>query len=177
MPRFSSSSQLTPSNWLGLVWVYSALLWLVPIWIGLSTGNLEFAGLAVVRLFATVALGIGVCGDERWGWASAVALSVAYLLLGSALGILMIGALASRPEGALSWQPVIWGLLADACMRLAMAAVVVAGAAAGAIWLLWRSQSGFDVPRRQVYGTIVRFGLGPALGILMLDAALLLAWR
>jgi len=177
MPRFSSSSQFTPSNWLGLAWVYSALLWLVPVWIGVSAGNLELAGLALVRLLATVAMGIGVCGDERWGWASALALSFAYLLLGSTLGILMVGALSSRPEGALSWQPVIWGLLAEECLRLTVAAFMIAGAAAGAIWLLWRSQSRFDVPGRQVYGTIVRSGLGPALGILMLDAALLLTWR
>lgn len=177
MPRYTSSSQITPTNWLGLAWVYSAVLWVIPIWLGWSGGNGELAMLAVLRMLATVALGVGICGNERWGWAAALALAVAYVVLSVSLSVVVVAALASRPEGALSWQPVLWGLTAGPCRQLASLAGLVTAISVFAVWLLWRAQSGFDVPDRQVYGAIVRFGLIPALSILALDAGILLTWR
>ncbi|MGV3722342.1 MAG: hypothetical protein ACO1SX_15655 [Actinomycetota bacterium] len=177
MPRFTSSSQITPTNWLGLAWVYSAVLWMAPIWIGWSGGNGELAVLAVLRMLATVALGVGICGNERWGWAAALALAGAYVVLSASLLAVIGAALASRPEGALSWQPVLWGLTAGHSGQLAGMAGLVTAISGVAAALLWRARSGFDVPPRQFYGAIVRFGLGPALCILALDGGMLLTWR
>lgn len=177
MPRHHSNSQISPTNWLGLAGVYSAAFWAIPVWLGWSGGNGEAAALAFLRMLATVALGVGICGNERWAWATAMALAGAYIVLGVSLCLLIAAALASRPEGALSWQPVLWGLTAASCQLLA-ALLGLASLISGATgWLLWRAQSGFDVPNRQVYGSIVRFGLGPALTVMALDGGLLLMWR
>jgi hypothetical protein len=177
MPRYTSSSQITPSNWLGLAWVYSAVLWIVPIWIGWSGENGELAVLAVLRMLATVALGVGICGNERWGWAAALALAGAYIVLSVSLLAVIGAALGSRPDGALSWQPVLWGLTAAHSSQLAALAGLVTAVSGVAVGLLWRARSGFDVPPRQVYGAIVRFGLGPAICILALDGGMLLTCR
>ena len=66
--------------------------------------------------------------------------------------------------------------IAELMRRQRGGAAVVLGACLGAIVLLWRTRSGYDVPPHRVYSTLVRFGLGPAMGILLIDGALLLSW-
>jgi hypothetical protein len=175
MRRYGSGIQITPTGWLGLAWVYSGILWLIPLWLGWTAGNLELVGLAFLRMVATLSVGVAICANERWGWATALVLAGSYTVLSIAVLGVILFALLTHPD-ALSWQPVLGGLTAAQSRPLLVGAAVVVGACLGAIVLLWRARSGYDVPPRRVYSTLVRFGLGPAMGILLIDGALLLSW-
>lgn len=176
MRRFGSGIVLAPAAWLGLVWVYSGALWLVAVWLGWINGHGELALLAFFRSMATVAIGVAICGTERWGWAVAVTLSAIYILFGAGLAALVGTALSQRPPGFLSWQPVLWGLTSAQCVRLLQAAAAITVAGLATVIALWRARSHFDVPTGRLYGTIVSFGLVPTLVVLLLDGLLILGW-
>lgn len=174
--RLGSSAPSSPAAWLGLVWVYSGALWLVAMWLGWNGGRGELALLAFCRATATVGIGVAVCGTERWGWATAVCLGVLYAVFGAGLAALVGTALAQRPPGSLSWQPVLWGLPAAQCLRVLQAAGAVTLAGLITAVPLWRARTHFDVPAGKLYGTLVSFGLVPTLLVLLVDGLLLIGW-
>lgn len=176
MRRYGSGIHLAPAAWLGLVWVYSGAVWLVPVWLGWTAGRGDLALLAFVRSMATVGIGVAVCGTERWGWAVALTLGAIYAVFGAGLAVWVGTALAQRPPGVLSWQPVLWGLTSSQCARLLQAAGVVTVVGIATAAPLWRARSHFDVPAGKLYGTIVSHGLVTTLLVVLLDGMLILGW-
>jgi len=176
MRRIGFGVSGAPAAWLGLVWVYSGALWLVAVWAGWTTGRGELALLAFLRAMAAVGIGVAVCGTERWGWAVAVSLGAIYAVFGAGTAALVGTALAQRPPGFLSWQPVLWGLTSAQCVPLLQAAGGVTLAGLITVIPLWRARSHFDVPVGKLYGTLVSFGVVPTLLVLLLDGLLLLGW-
>lgn len=158
---------------LGLAWVYSGALWLLMLpaaaW---PLGTMSM----VLRLAATLAVGVGLCAMERWAWAWATSLATVYAGLGLGLGAGISWALAVDASRALSWEPVFFTMNTAACARLAP--FCWAGAVAGAanLWLLWRNQAQFEIPHRRPFSCLVRFGLGPSMLVLAVDASLALGW-
>lgn len=176
MRRYGTGLQLAPAAWLGLVWVYSGALWLVPVWLGWNEGRGELALLAFVRSMATVGIGVAICGTERWGWAVAVILGAIYAVFGAGVAAWVGTALAQRPAGSLSWQPVLWGLTSAQCVRLLQVSAAVAVAGLGTALPLWRARAHFDVPAGKLYSTLVSYGLVTTLLVLLLDGLQLLGW-
>jgi len=176
MRRIGFGVHGTPAAGLGLVWVYSGALWLVAVWAGWTVGRGELALLAFIRAMATVGIGVAVCGTERWGWAVAVTLGAIYAVFGAGVAALVGTALAQRPPGSLSWQPVLWGLTSAQCIPLLQVAGVVTLAGLLTVVSLWRARAHFDVPVGKLYGTLVSFGVVPALLVLLVDGFLLLGW-
>jgi hypothetical protein len=174
--RPGTTASGSPAAWLGLVWVYSGILWLIAMWLGWKGGRGELALLAFCRATATVGIGVAVCGTERWGWAVAVSLSAIYAVFGAGLAALVGTALAQRPPGSLSWQPVLWGLTSAQCIRMLQAAGAVTLAGLITAIPLWRARAHFDVPAGKRYGTLVSFGLVPTLLVLLVDGLLLIGW-
>lgn len=164
------------AGWIGLIYVYSGLVWLWALW---SAIRGEAGGPAFVlglRLAATVGVGIGVCATERWGWA-AMCCHLAIHAVGSLLIAIASGwALATRPPNILSWQPVLYGLVSADTLRLFLASVLVAVAAAGALRILWFSQAHFDIPYRRPFSMLLQFGFTPSILLAALDLLLLYGW-
>jgi hypothetical protein len=176
MRRYGSGFQITPAGWLGLVWVYSGVVWLFAVWNAWTMGDVALLALAFLRMLITVAAGIAICAGERWGWGTGFALSLAY---GGASGVLLstaTGALLLRPNDALSWQPILWGLTSWQCLQLAGFAAVLLAACVGCGLLLWRGRTGFEVPLGRTYSTVVRAGLVPGLVFILLDLGMLFRW-
>lgn len=172
----SETGRYPAAAWLGLLWVYSAAFFLLGTF---SANDLGWTGGmvgALLRLLATVAVGVGLCAGERWGWGSAVALGSVYSVLAAGFAARATWIYAAPPPGTLSWMPLLWGLNLAGCGRAALFAWGAAALAAGNLWMLWRTQGQFDVPYRRSYSVVLRFGLGPALLIMLLDAYLLWGW-
>lgn len=164
------------ASWIGLVYVYSGLIWLWALWSALRG---EAGGPALVlalRLSATVGVGIGVCAAERWGWAS-MCCHLSIHGLGSLVIAAVSGwALLTRPPNILSWQPVLYGLVSADVVRLFLGAIGVMLAAGGALSVLWRSQGHFDVPHRRSYSVLMQYGFAPSILFAALDLLLLYGW-
>ena len=174
-PQWGKSWQ-SPGGILGLLWVWSAPLWLLAAMVAWWSEWYLGAGVLLLRLILTMVLGVGLCAGEIWAWAEGFCLAILHL---SATGILFLGALATLlflPAGTLSWKPVFFGLTTGRCLDVAIAAGIISAASVLTALLLWRSQSQFDLPYRRPFTTLVRLGLLPALGMFVLDALLLLAW-
>ena len=169
-------TRISFTGWLGLAWVYSGTLWLWGTWAGWYAGAGELALLAFVRAVATVAVGVALCGSERWGWSVALSLCAMHTVLGIGVLTACLWALTARPAGVLSWQAVLWGLTSGESVRLAVAAGVAAAVSIGSAVLLWRDQATFDVPRGRAYGTLVRAGLLPSLLVVLADSLLWVGW-
>lgn len=162
--------------WLGLLTVYSGVLWLLGIFAAATNGWMVGAGILLLRLAGTLAVGVGLCAGERWAWAAATCLAAVYATLAAAAGSLVISGLASHPA-ALSWQPVAVGLNTYLAQRvLACSGALVAGGA-GALWLLWRAQPDFDVPYRRSFTVLLHDGAWLAGLVLAADSFLVYhAW-
>jgi hypothetical protein len=171
-----SGIRISLTGWLGLAWVYSGALWLWGTWAGWNAGAGELAVLAFVRAAATVAVGVAVCGTEKWGWATGLLLSAIHAALGWGVLAFCVWTLATRPPGTLSWQPALWGLNSAQAIRLALCSGVVAAASTGGTLMLWRDQAAFDVPRGRAYGAIVGNGLAPAILVALVDSLLWFGW-
>jgi len=164
------------ATYLGLLWVYGAAGCLLAAF---AAGGLEWTGgviAVMVRMAATVAVGVGLCAAERWAWGPAVALSGLYSLAAAGLASRATWILVAPPAGTLSWMPVFWGLNLAGCARVAFVGWIAAAIAGANLWLLWRAQGHFDIPYRRPYSVMLRFGLAPTLLIIALDTYLLRGW-
>lgn len=164
------------ASWIGLICVYSGLIWLWALW---SAVRGEAGGTAFVlglRLACTVGVGVGVCANERWGWAAMCCHLAIHAVGALPIAALSGWALATRPPNILSWQPVLYGLVSADAFRLFLGAVVVVAVAASALRILWAAQSHFDVPYRRPYSVLLQFGFTPSLLLAALDLLLLYGW-
>lgn len=176
MKRPATSRGYPITAWVGLLWVYGAA-WFV--FAAVQANNLGWpAGIAaaLLRLAATLAIGVGLCATERWAWGPAVSLSGFYTVLAAALAVRATAFVAAPPPGTLSWMPVFLGLNLAGCGRAAFYAWGAALLSLGTLVVLWRTQPQFDIPFRRAYSVMVRFGLAPALLVIALDAYLLWGW-
>ncbi|MCC2671802.1 MAG: hypothetical protein K0Q72_4273 [Armatimonadetes bacterium] len=169
-------SPISPAGWLGLAWVYSGAFWLWLTWAGGNAGAGELIVLAFLRAAATVAVGVAICGTEKWGWATGLVLSSFHAFAGWGVLALGLWALSARPAGSLSWQPVLLGMTSAETTRLVSAAGLVAAASTAGMALLWREQAQFDVVRGRAYGSVVQNGLAPALLVILVDYLLWIGW-
>jgi hypothetical protein len=160
--------------WVGLLWVYSGILWLLGMLAAAQSGWPGGTFALALRLGATLAIGVGLCAMERWAWAPAVCLAGFYGCIAAGVAALSTWSLVTAPASALSWTPLLWGLNRLNCGRLAVFSLVVAVAGAGACSILWRMQTQYDVPHRRGFTLLVRRGLLPTALLLSIDAYLLL---
>lgn len=161
---------------LGLAWVYSGALWLLLLALLAQGGYFLAAGGVCLRLVATLAVGVGLCGTERWAWAMAVCMAAFYLALGLAVGTGAAQALVLLPPGTLSWKPVFLGLNTDDTVRLLVGAGLAALVSGTNLALLWRTQAHFDIPHRRSFTVLLRDGLWPALLVILVDLYLFFGW-
>ncbi len=167
----------TAAGWHGLVWVYSAALWLLLTWLTLSfEGDLLGTLLCLVRLLGTLAVGIGLCGSVRSAWAVAVCASAVYAVLASLAAAAAWVRLATLPPSSLSWMPVAYGLTSGQLRTFATLCLVLVLVSAISLRILQSSSEEYDVGERGAYGILVRDGLVPALAMLTLDLGILALW-
>jgi hypothetical protein len=162
--------------WFGLAWVYTGAGWLFLLVLSLQWGWGGVTAAIAVRLAATLLLGIGLCGWERWAWASAVWLAALYAGLAGLLALWVGGTWLAAPSGTLSWTPLLWGLTIEDCRRVAVSAALVAAGALGWLWVLWHAQAPCDVPRRRAFTVLLRHGPWLAVPTLVADGFLLATW-
>ena len=164
------------ASWIGLLYVYSGLIWLWALWSAIRADAGGPAFVLGLRLAVTVAVGVGVCATERWGWA-AMCCHLAIHAVGALLIAVVSGwALATRPPNILSWQPVLYGLVSADTLRLLTGSVAVVLAAGAALRVLWPAQTHFDVPYRRPYSVLLQFGFTPSILLAALDLLLLYGW-
>lgn len=169
--KSSRAGMLPAVSWIGLLWVYSGVFWIALL---LRAGTPGSGGVIALRLALTLALGIGLCALDRWAWAGAVCLTSIYTLVCGAAAGAAGWTLLSLPAGTLSWKPVLWGLNAAACGRIAGASAAVALLSGGLCLALLRAAPEFDVPAGRVFSVLNGRGFWMALAILALDGFLLL---
>lgn len=163
-------------HWIGMAGVYLGTLTLLAL---LTTGGgfaVPALAALVLRAAAAVALGIGICGLERWAWAVAVCLSALHLGVDGLLALIAGWRCMTLPSSVLSWQPVFHGLTADNCGGVAIVAGVGAVLAALVLYSLWTAREQFDVPYRRAFTVLSREGMLPTLAVASVDLYLVLGW-
>jgi hypothetical protein len=169
LPRLEAETTSAPPAWLGLLWVYAAVFWL---WLLARTGlNGDFAAAlpVLLRMGATMALGIGLCAGERWAWAPAVVMAGMYGLVAALAALFGAITLARLPGGWLSWRAVIGGMNASTTFAAVWLLTSTAAVCAGTLSVLWKRRESYDVTSRRSFTHLVHEGIIPALGVLLLD--------
>jgi hypothetical protein len=177
-PMRSSVSKGAPPPvvWVGLIWVYSGVCWLLGLFAASQAGWPEGVLALAVRLAAALAVGVGLCALERWAWGPAVCIAGMYAALGGVLAVSAFYTLLTLPPTALSWMPVFWGLRRGTTLDLGLAALLCAAAGAASLAVLWRAKEQFEVPYRRSFTVMLRYGLAPTLAVLSADAYLVATW-
>ena len=161
-------------HWLGLAWVYSAAFWLLAVFtVPWPIDALPAAmGSMLLRMVATLAIGIGLCATERWGWASTVCIAGPYAVFTTALAGTGSWRLMTLPRTTLSWTPVFWGATASLTGFVVVWSWIAAAVSWAVLSLLWQAREHFDVPARRPFTTLARQGAGPAMLVLLVDGYL-----
>ena len=163
-------------GWLSLGYLYSGAAWMVAAVVFLLLGAGVGAGFAVARLAVTLWLGVGLCAQERWAWASVVCQAALVLLFSASAALLAAVTLATLPHGSLSWQPILLGLRRDSVILVGTLGTALAAVGGGVLTMLWREQGQFNVPYRRAFVTLTELGAAPALLAILLDAYLVWGW-
>jgi len=163
-------------TWLGVCWIYSAVFWLWAVHGAYLAGWGEGLVANLVRLALTLALGIGLCATERWAWAGVVSVAFVYGALATLVAVAASWTLATPSPTTLSWMPVFFGLNTAECRRVCTAAWATAALSALVLWLLWSAQEHCDIPHRRPFRALLRFGWGPAVGLMAADGYLIYDW-
>jgi hypothetical protein len=174
--KATESAATRAATWLGLFWVYAAALWLWWVFAAFGEGWLAGASLAGLRLVATLALGIGLCAAERWAWAWAVSLAALYALLTSGGLVAASLALWQSPADALSWTPILGPLNTRETSSLGLSCGGLLALSCLNLWVLTRTGERFNVARHRVFHVLQRWGLVPALSMLLVDGLLFSGW-
>src|SRR5688572_2347927 len=136
--RHAAEHDPAPLRWLGLIWVYTGVVWLFALLGAVSQGRYPGSIAYAVRLAAALGVGVGLCAAERWGWATAVCQAGFYSVVGTALAAASGWAWITAPPGTLTWRPIFFGLTIDSCFQLSIHALLLSGVSAAVLALLWR---------------------------------------
>jgi hypothetical protein len=169
MRKLEADSAANPPAWLGLLWVYAAVFWL---WLlGKTAINGDFAAAlpVLLRMVATMAVGVGLCAGERWAWAPAVVLAGLYGAIAALAAGIGLVALVRLPGGWLSWRSVIAGMNASTTFTAIWLLTSTAAICGGTLSVLWKRREAYDVASRRSFTPLVHEGIIPALGVLLLD--------
>lgn len=176
MASFPRTNRISVTGWLGLLWVWSSVGWLI---VGLSIWSEQpsaIIALVALRLVLHLATGVGICAGERWGWAWAVCSCVLCSVTAGALGAAAGCTWLLLPASALSWKPVFLGLPPAQTGVTALLATGLAALSALVFWVLLRERQQFEIPRTRTYALLLRSGLVPSLIAWLADGYLLLWW-
>jgi hypothetical protein len=158
--------------WVGLAWVYSGAFWLLGLLTAAQSGWPAGTLALAMRLGGTLAIGVGLCAVERWAWAPALCLTGFYACVGLVVAGITAWAALFPPAGTLSWTPVLWGMPVDQCVRVCVLCAALFLLCAAVAGVLWHGRSQYEVPYRRAFTVLVRKGLVPTLGLLLLDGFL-----
>lgn len=169
------AAPLSVIHWVGLFWVYSSAILVVMLYQAAVSNDVAGCLILTPRLALTLAIGVGLCGTERWSWAAGTVaaglISAEAALLASAAG----AAILTQPAWYLPWQPLFLGLDLALTRRLAFWAPAVALLYGILAVLLWREREECDVASRGAFHALGREGILAGGALAGLD--LLLLWR
>src|SRR5687768_12719372 len=151
MPRLEAETSANPPAWLGLLWVYAAVFWLWLLGRTALNGDFSSALPVMLRMVATMAIGVGLCAGERWAWAPAVVLAGLYGALAGAGAFIGAVALARLPGGWLSWRSVLGGMNASTTFAAIWMLTSTAAVCGGTLSVLWKRREAYDVASRRSF--------------------------
>ncbi len=163
-------------TWIGVVWVWTSVLWGLAAFAVGASGWLPGAAALLVRALVTLGLGIGLCAAERWAWAPVVCLTAFEALCAGSLAAGSGWLLVTLSPGWPSWKPVALGLAPDLLRQVLIDAGAAALLSGSCALLLWSTRGSFNVPRRRHFTVLRQAGLLPAGVLLLVDAYLLKCW-
>ena len=169
MPKLEAETPANPPAWLGLLWVYAAVFWLWLLARTALSGDWATALPVLLRMTATMIIGVGLCAGERWAWAPAVVMAGMYGLVAALGAVIGLVALVRLPGGWLSWRTVLGGMNASTTFAAVWLMTSTAAVCGGTLSVLWTRREAYDVAHRRAFTPLVHEGIIPALGVLLLD--------
>ena len=176
MPSFPRTNRISVTGWLGLLWVWSSVGWLIAGLVAWGQEPHLVTAFVALRLLLHLATGVGICAGERWGWAWAVCSCVLAGVTAGGLGLGAGGTWLLLPEGSLSWKPVFLGLVPSQTGAAALIATVLAMVCGLVLRILLRERQQFEIPNTRTYALLVQWGIMPSLITWIVDGYLLLWW-